>query len=268
MTHLLEQFEGPLRTRAGQVFPGQRTVFGGLDLHTAFADSDWIELYLFSICGRRLPRAHLNVIQRLWVYTSYPDARLWCNRIAALTGSTRGSGSQAIAAGIAATEASIYGQGPLTGIADFLSRALSATSGGAALEDVVRAELAQHRNLTGFGRPVATNFVDERIPATLAMLEREGVAVGPHLALAFEVEKLLEHIKGKRLPMTYAPIVSAIALDFGLTVRQAYLCQVPLLVAGMTPCYLEALERPSGATFALRCDRIAYDGAAPRDWRD
>lgn len=268
MSHPLEQYEGPLRSRAGQVFPGQRTVFGGHDLHSTFADSDWIELYLFSICGRRLPRAQLNVIQRLWVYTSYPDARLWCNRVGALTGSTRGTGSQAIAAGIAATEASIYGQGPLTGIADFLSRAMAATCAGTTLEQVLRAELAQHRQLTGFGRPVATAFIDERIPATMAMLEREGVPVGPHLALAFEIEKMLERIVGKRLPMTYAPIVSAIALDFGLTVRQAYLCQVPLLVAGMVPCYLEALERPSGATFVLRCDRIAYDGAAPRDWCD
>jgi citrate synthase len=268
MSHILEQFEGPMPTRAGQVFPGQRTVFGGHDLHTTFADSDWIDLYLFGICGRRLPRAHLNVIQRLWVYTSYPDARLWCNRIGALTGSTRGTGSQAIAAGIAATEATIYGQGPLTGIADFLSRAMAATRNGASVEQMVRAELAQHRNLTGFGRPVATGFVDERIPATLAMLEREGVPVGPHLALAFEIEKTLEQVKGKRLPMTYAPIVSAIALDFGLTVRQAYLCQVPLLIAGMVPCYLEALERPSGASFVLRCERINYDGAAPRDWRD
>lgn len=266
MKTLLEDFEGPLATRSGQAFPGQRAVFGGHDLHSTFADAEWIDLYLFGICGKRLSRAQLNVLQRLWVYTSYPDARLWCNRIPALTASSRGTGAQAIAAGIVATEASMYGLGPLTGIAEFLTRAHLALQDGAALEQLVRDELAQHRHLTGYGRPMAADYVDERLPATLALLDREGIAIGPHLALAFEIEKTLTLVTGKRLPMTYAPIVSAISLDFGLTVRQAYLYQVLLLVAGMTPCYVEALERPSGATFALRCERISYDGCAPRDW--
>jgi len=266
MSTLLENHEGPLPTRAGQVFPGQRAVFGGLDLHQAFTHSDWLEVYLYGISGKRLSQAQLNVLQSMWVYTSYPDARLWCNRIGALTGSTRGTGAQALAAGIVASEAGLYGFGPETAIADFLVRAMEASRNGADLDALVRAELARHRHLMGFGRPVAAAFVDERIPVTLAKLEHEGIAAGPYVKLAFDIEAALARVTGKRLPMTYATMLVAVPLDFGLTARQSYLYLLPSFVAGMLPCYVEALERPAGATFAMRCERIAYDGVAARDW--
>ena len=49
---------------------------------------------------------------------------------------------------------------------------------------------------------------------------------------------------------------------------QAYLCQIPLLTAGMLPCNLEALVRLSGATFPVRSNCVTYDGANPRDLDD
>ncbi|SFU59257.1 citryl-CoA lyase [Pseudoduganella namucuonensis] len=263
---VLEQFDGPMLTRAGRVFPGERAVFGGHDLHSAFADAGWVDLYVFGISGLRLQPAQLKVLESVWVYTSYPDARLWCNRVSALTASSRGTGAQALAAGIVASEASLYGLGPETTIGDFLVRALAAKCGGADLDQLVRAELKQHRHMMGYGRPVGADFVDERIPVSLARMEELGVAMGPHLRLAFELEEALGRVTGKRLPMTMATMMVALPLDFGLSVRQAYLCILPQFVAGMLPCYAEALARPSGATFALRCERIAYDGAPPRAW--
>jgi hypothetical protein len=265
MSHPLEQFEGPMRTR-GQCFPGERAVFEGLDLHSTFRDADWIDLYVFSIIKRRLARPELNVLQRVWVYTSYPDARLWVNRVVAFAGSTRGTGAQGLGAGLAASEAAIFGRQPEMGAADFLVRALARRQAGEDLEQIVRDELKQYPRMMGYGRPVAAKFVDERIPATLALLEREGVPMGPHLKLAFEIEDMLEKVSGKRLPMTYSSVVVAIPLDFGFTPLQCYLYMQPSFVAGMIPCYTEALERPAHGTFALRCSRIAYDGPAPRRW--
>lgn len=263
---LLEQYEGPLLTRAGQAFPGQRAVFGGHDLHSTFEHADWIDLYLFGICGKRLPAAQLKILQSIWVYTSYPDARLWCNRVGALTATTRGTGAQALAAGIVASEAGLYGFGPETAIADFLVRALAAVKDGADLEQLVTAELAQRRHMMGFGRPIAADYVDERIPVTLSKMEHEGVPIGPYVKLAFDLERVLERVTGKRLPMTFATLLVAVPLDFGLTAQQCYLYLLPSFVGGMLPCYAEALERPPGATFVQRCERIAYAGKAPRSW--
>lgn len=263
---LLEQYEGALPTSVGKCFPSERTVFRGLDLHTEFRDADWIELYIFSIVGRRLPAAQLKVLQSVWVYTSYPDARLWCNRVVALTGSTRGTGAQGLGAGLAASEAAIFGRQPEIGAADFLVRALARKRAGDDLEQIVRDELKLHPRMMGYGRPVAAEYVDERIPITLAMMEREGMEIGPHLALAFEIEAMLEQVAGRRLPMTYSSVVVAIPLDLGFSPLECYLYMQPSFVAGMIPCYLEALERPAGATFALRCERIEYNGAPPRVW--
>ncbi|HZX25598.1 MAG TPA: hypothetical protein VFF16_00910 [Telluria sp.] len=267
MSHLLENFEGPMLTR-GQCFPGARTVFHGIDLHSSFRDADWIDVYIFGITGRRLAKSELAVLERLWVYTSYPDARLWCNRVAALAGSTRSTAALGLGAAIAASEAAIFGRQPEIGAADFLVRAGARRAAGEDLAAIVREELRERPRMMGYGRPVAANFVDERIPLALAMMEREGVPAGPYLQLAFEIEAVLEQVTGKRLPMTYASVVVAVPLDFGFTPHQCYLYMQPSLVGGMLPCYLEALERPAHATFPQRCSRIAYDGAAPRCWQD
>lgn len=265
---VLEAFEGPMPTSMGQCFPSERTVFRGLDLHTAFAEADWFELYIFSVTGRRLARAELKVLQSVWVYTSYPDARLWCNRVAALAGSSRGTGGQALGAGIASSEGGIFGRQTETGSADFLVRALAGVAAGEDLEQVVRDELKRNKRIMGYGRPVATPYVDERIPVTLTMMAREGVAIGPHFQLALDIEAMLEKVLGRRLPMTYAAVAVALPLDMGFSELECNLYMQPGFLAGMIPCYIEALERPAGATFALRCERIAYTGVPPQTWKE
>jgi hypothetical protein len=61
-------------------------------------------------------------------------------------------------------------------------------------------------------------------------------------------------------------VAVAIPLDLGFSPLECYLYMQPSFVAGMIPCYLEALKRPAHATFPLRCDRIRYDGPAARRW--
>lgn len=268
--HPLSAHEGPLATSMGQCFPGQRTVFRGRDLHAGLHHEDksldWMTLYVFGICGRHFSDAELRVLHTLWTCTSYPDARLWNNRVAALTGSARSTATLAIAAGIAASEATIFGWQPVMGVADFLLRARAAIARGAPVAEVVQRELAQHKHIGGYGRPVATLQADERIAHMLALLGTLGIERGPHLALAFAVEDELVAM-GRPLRMNYAPMLAAIPLDFGFTLEQLHMFITPSLMAGMPPCYLEARERPAGATFALRCDRLAYHGPAPRLWQ-
>ena len=269
--HPLAAFEGALETRMGQCFPGQRTVFRGRDLHAGLHGDDysldWMALYAFGICGRQFSAPELRVLHTLWTCTSYPDARLWNNRVAALTGSARSTATLAIAAGIAASEATIFGWQPVMGVADFLLRGRRELAAGAGLADVVARELALHRHIGGYGRPVATLQVDERIPHVQALMAQQGIAPGPHLQLAFAVEQQLLAL-GRPLRMNYAPVLAAIPLDLGFTPEQLHLFITPSLMAGMPPCYLEARERPAGATFALRCERLSYHGPDARGWQE
>lgn len=241
-------------------------MFRGHDLHADLKDMDWIELYAFGITGRRFSSQQTTVLHALWTYTSYPDPRLWNNRVAALAGSARSTGALGIAAAIAVSEASIYGWQPEIAAADFLVRAHTKMKAGESLQDVLQQELQQHRRILGYGRPVATLQVDERIPAILARMEREQIAQGPYLQLAFEIERGLFQM-GRQLPINYAAVVVAIPLDMGFSPRECYLFLQPSFLAGMPPCYLEATERPEGATFALRCSQLRYEGPVRRLWQ-
>jgi len=266
MNNTLLDYEGPLRTRMGACFPGERAVFRGHDLHADLKDMDWIALYAFGITGRRFSPQQTTLLHALWTYTSYPDPRLWNNRVAALAGSARSTGALGVAAAIAVSEAAIYGWQPEFSAADFLVRAHQRMLAGETLQAILEQELQLHKRILGYGRPVASLQVDERIPAILARMEQEQIAQGPYLQLAFEIERGLAQM-GRRLPINYGGVVVAIPLDMGFSPRECYLFLLPSFMAGMPPCYQEASQRPEGATFPLRCSQLRYEGPARRLWQ-
>lgn len=262
---LLEEQVGRLVTRMGAVFPGERAVFRGHDLHISLKDLDWLELYLFGITGRRYTPQQMKVLHALWCYTSYPDARLWNNRVAALAGTARSTGSLGIAAALAVSEAQIYGWGAALRASEFLTRVKIQVDAGADLAELMRAELKQQRGIAGYGRPIVSG--DERIAPMMALVRETGLDGGQHLKLAFEVEKIL--LAGRwRMRMNHAAISAALTADFGMSPREYYFFGIPAFLAGMPPCYLEAAEKPEGQLFPLPCRMMLYEGVARRRWRD
>ena len=248
----------------GKFFPDeQRTVFRGHDLHTDLKDMDWIELYVFGITGRRFSPAQLRLLHALWVYTSYPDARLWNNRVAALAGSSRSTGNLGIAAALAVSEASIYGRGIDIRVFGFLTSTHQKMEAGGELAECVLGELKSQRSLAGYGRPLTSS--DERIAPTMKFAQELALDSGPHVRLAFAVEEFL--LAGRwRLGMNYASLAAALVADMGFSSREYYLCMFPSFLAGMQPCFIEAAERPEGTLFPLSCANILYEGPARRPW--
>lgn len=260
----LHAVAGPLKSRVGGFVPGRQAVFRGCDLHDELKDMDWVGLYVFGITGRRFPAAQLRLMNAIWTYTSYPDARLWNNRVAALAGSARSTGNLGVAAALAVSEASIYGRGIDIRAIEFLLGAHRHAQAGASLEDFARKELAARRSIAGYGRPLTS--ADERIAPIMALARELGLADGPYLALAHELESIL--LGGRwRLKLNYAGVAAALAADLGLSPREYYLFLFPAFLAGMTPCYIDAADRPEGTTFPLSCAQVRYEGAAPRPWR-
>jgi hypothetical protein len=261
---LLEQHVGRLVTSAGAFFPGERAVFRGHDLHTSLKDMDWLELYVFGFTGRRFSRQQMKVLHALWSYTSYPDTRLWNNRVAALAGTARSTGNLGVTAAMAVSEAQIYGRGVDMRAIEFLTRAKMQVDTGADLKELVHTELKQKRGIAGYGRPLVS--ADERIAPMIVLVREQGLDSGPHLKLAFEVEKIL--LAGRwRLHMNYAALAAAMAADFGLSPREYYFFGIPAFLAGMPPCYQDAVEKPEGQLFPLPCRMISYEGVACRRWR-
>jgi len=260
---LLSQRVGILKSRMGGVVPGSHATIRGVDLHLAFRDARWMDAFIFSVTGRRFTSAELTLVESIWTYTSYPDARIWNNRVAALAGSARSTGNLALAAALAVSEASVYGRGVDLRAIAFLETTLRAISNGERLSDCVRTELDTHRSIAGYGRPIVSQ--DERIGPILERAHALGLDKGPHLKLAFEVDKYLDEARW-RLRINYCAVASALLADMGVTPAQFYLCAFPIFLAGMPPCYLEAAEEPEGTLFPIPCEDVAYAGCEKRTW--
>ena len=260
---LLQENSDCLKSSMGACFPGERAVFRGHDLHADLKDMDWIELYVFGITGRRFNPKQVRLLHAIWVCTSYPDARIWNNRVAGLAGSARSTGALGIAAALAVSEASIYGGGTYIPTISFLMRTRKALDNGAALADCVQDELKKHRGIAGYGRPLTSR--DERLVPIMDLSHSLGLGDGPHVRLAFAVDELL--LNGRwRLRMNYGAIAAALCADLGLSPREYYLFVFPAFLAGMPPCYIESAQRPEGTLFPLSCAHIRYEGVPKRQW--
>jgi hypothetical protein len=260
---LLEQHVGRLVTNAGAFFPGERAVFRGHDLHASLKDLDLLGIYLFGITGRRFTQRQMKILHAMCTFTSYPDVRLWNNRVAGLAGTARSTGTLGIAAALAVSEAQIYGRGVDLRAIEFLIRAKIQVDAGANLEELVHTELKLKRGIAGYGRPITS--ADERLAPMLTLAREHGLDNGPHLKLAFEVEKIL--LAGRwRMYMNYAAVTAALCADFGMSPREYFFSSLPAFLAGMQPCYLDAKEKPEGQLFPLPCRMISYEGVKHRHW--
>ena len=262
---VLAQAVGRIRSRVGAIFIGSHAVFRGKNLHADLGDAGWLDLYLFGITGRRFSAGQLRLLEAMWTYTSYPDSRLWNNRVAALAGTTGSTGNLGVAASLAVSEAKIYGLKPGYRAIEFLVRLRAHIEAGGELGPLVERELSEHGSVGGYGRPVP-ECKDERIEPLLKLARSLELADGPHLKLAFAVEQYLRLSGRARLGMNYAAIIGGISADIGLSPREHYFFLFPLLLAGMVPCYKDAAERAPGTFLPLPCDGVAYVGVPKRRW--
>jgi hypothetical protein len=262
---LLAENVGKLRSRVGGCFLSSHVMFRDKDLHNELGEASWFEVHVYGITGRRLSKPELRLLEGLWSYTGYPDARIWNNRVAALAGSTRSTGNLAVSAALAVSEGTIFGRGIDLRASEFLIRTRAEVARGLELGPLVRRELSERRSLAGYGRPVA-NRKDERLDPTMALARSLGLGDGPHVRLAFDIERFLTESR-LRMAMNYGAVAAALTADMGLSPNEHYLVSFGAFLSGMPPCYLDALERPAGTLFPLPCDGVAYQGVAKRPWR-
>lgn len=255
----LFESENNLVTEMGAWFPGERVVFRGKDLHHDLGDMSWMELYLYGITGRKLSSDALSVIDAMWKNTSYPDPRLWNNRVAALAGSTRSTGNLGFSAALAVSEAFIYGRRLDVEAIDFLFRVKGVQDLGGDIGPMIIGELQHRRRVAGFGRPVTSR--DERLEPLSEILNKLGFAEGPYVSLIKRIEAILSpyHLRGN-----YAAFCAAFCADLGLTAREYYMFSLLAFSAGVLPCYLDQLHRSPGALFPLRCEQLVGEGSVRR----
>lgn len=252
------------QTKVGAAFPGNRAVFRGHDLHKSdIKHIDWLSLCAFGIFGRHVPPDQLRLFNSVWVWTSYPDARLWNNRVAALAGTTRSTPTLSLCAAQALSEAAIYGRGIEFRAVDFYYKTREILDSGVTLADHLEAFLKGGGRMAGFGRPIST--ADERVALSYGLACELGLGEGYHVRLALAIDDYFAATR-PHLRINVAGLYSAFAADFGWTPREFSLLMFVTFQAGMYPCYLEAADKPSGAMFPVRCEDVVYEGSAQREW--
>lgn len=258
----LKFFQDYWPTDKGAWFPGDKVHFRDKSLFDDFTDSSWMTLFLYGIKGE-IPASNVAaMVEKIWsLTTSYPDPRLWNNRVASLAATTRSSGSLGIGAAIAVTEAKIYGTRPVYLASRFLFETQQRRSEGEELLEILLPRLKKHRYLPGFGRPITSR--DERIGPLLGEMHKLQLDDGKYLQLVKDINTLLDE-KRYRIKPNIAIYVAAILADMGFSPREAYYIIVLAFATGMMPCYIDAREKPEGCLFPLPCNQIEYQGVKKR----
>ena len=253
---LLEYYENNWKTSMGGWFPGERVVVRGHDLFRDFKGSSWLEYLLFVTTGKKDSKL-AELIGQLWTFTGgFPDPRIWNNRVVTLAATANSTGALGVSAGIAVSEATLYGLKPITACCDFLVKVKAGLEQGGLLKEILNQELQQGRTIYGFGRPVTTQ--DERIAPTLKLVEENKLSDGYYLSLVFEIETFLKEKYG--ISLNQGGLYGAILLDSGLSVKEIYYLTIFLFSVGMFAPFIEAHEKPEGSFFPLRVSKINYVG--------
>lgn len=251
-------------TSIGKSFLGERVVFRGKDLFEDLREMRWMGIHLYGITGRFFSEEQLSLFEAIWTISiSYPDPRIWNNRIAAYAGTARSTCPLAISAATAVTESTVYGHRTTVGAIDFLTRTKKSIDSGAKLSELIRYELKTYRVIYGYGRPISKT--DERIEPLMKIVRKLGFDKGKYLKLAFDISA--ELTAGRwRQQLNVGGLAAALAADQGLSTREFEAYLVPGYIGGMTPCYIDALNHEEGTLFPLRCESIDYQGHKNRSW--
>jgi len=264
-------------TNMGGWTPGEDVKLRGKSLLKELNHLPWISLVLFSITGKIPESNQRELYEGIWVIsTSFPDPRLWNNRIAALAANARSTPVLGISAGIAVSEATIYGHRPLVATIDFLYEVQRKLDEGGNLNNILETIYqspstsqpgkGKHRRpakIPGFGRPITP--VDERRKPLLDLAERCNFSQGKILLLALNIEQALVNI-APQLKMNIATLMAALCADQGMSPREFYYFVSLCFSAGILACAIDAEAHSEGSFFPLPCSAIQYSGKARRQW--
>lgn len=261
----LEKYEDNWQTSMGGWFPGEKVVLRGKNVFTELNDRSWMEYLLFAATGRESTKI-AKLLEGMWVIcTSFPDPRIWNNRVSALAGTARSTGALAASASLAVTEATIYGLKPIKGATDFFYRARRRMTQGESLEEIVDGELKQYRAVYGYGRPLING--DERIEPMMEHARLIGCAKGKFIELAFDIEDYFQRTKLK-YSMNIAAVCAALLADEGLKPEEFYHMATLAFTAGAMPCFIDGDTKEEGSFLPLRTASIRYMGEnGSRCWR-
>jgi len=251
-----------IRSRAGGWAADGSAILYGFDTHHELTpNATFMQTMILACTGRMYLANEARLIEAMHVVTGYPDPRLWCNRVAALAGTARTPPAAALTAGLASSEAKVYGCQSAFQAANTILKATQIYSdkGDSGLARYLIDQIKKHRSVFGYGRPIV--HVEERIAPIDSFAQQLGIEDGLHLKVARIIE---DKLKKYRLIMNFAGYASARFLDMGFSPIEIYRFTVHSLYIGLLPCYTEAFDNEPGTFLPIACEDILYEGREER----
>lgn len=262
---LWDEYRQVIRSYNGGWRIGEAVYCHGYSIMDELAGNiSYMQMVILNITGQLPERRLADWFEARQICVSWPDPRIWCNQIGALAGTMRTSVAAATTAGILASDSHAYG-GPrttITGLA-FIQQALRDHNAGMSIKDIIKQAYSRRSGkprIMGYARPIAKG--DERIEAMKRVSKKLGFETGPHLQLAYKIEKALQKKIGEGMNLNgYS---SAFLSDQDLSGEKvSRICAVQV-ASGVTACYVDTMKRPAETFNALRCEDVVYEGPPPR----
>jgi citrate synthase len=256
-----EKYHGRIVSNRGGWKIGSGVQNCGYDMmNDLVGTASYMQVVVLNATGRLPSKALADWIEAVHICLSWPDPRIWCNRIGALAGSSRTSGVAASCLGVLAAESTSYGIKPLINGVEFIEHAYTQ---GTPVDDFITAETKKHGgkpNLMGYARPIAKG--DERIPAMEKVTKKLGFSVGEHLSLAYKIERILHDRYDES--MNINGYVSAFLADQNFSAIEVYRIFSAVVLSGVTACYADTADRLEGSFAPLKTSDVIYKGASLR----
>lgn len=260
----LDDRRGKIVSRTGGWFPGRGVFSHGYSmLDELVGKKSYFQILILNASGRLVSRKLADWVESIYGCLSWPDPRIWCNQIGALSGSARTSSVSATAMGILATDSRAYGVLPLIEGVAFIQGAVEKYRAGMSPEEIVQSETSARGGkpfIVGYIRPIARG--DERLEVMERVSKDLGIEEGEHLSLAYKIERVLLDNYGEG--MNINGYVSAVLSDEGFSGKETYQIFSTVVASGVTACYLDAYAQPAESFLPLRCEDVSYQGVPER----
>ncbi len=260
----LDSLRGKIISRTGGWFPGKAVFCHGYSmLDELVGEKSYFQIVILNATGKMVDKRLADWIEAICGCLSWPDPRIWCNQIGALSGSARTSVVAATTMGCLASDSRAYGPFTLIDGVEFIQNALIKQKKGSEPADIIKEITDANRGkpyIVGYIRPIAKG--DERIETMERLAVKLGFEEGEHLRLAYDIEELLLNQFDEG--MNINGYMSAFLSDQGFTPREVYSIYSLMVASGVTACYLEALNRAPDSFLPLRCNDIDYQGQTAR----
>jgi len=255
-----EIYRRSIRTHIGKWLGGEEVIVRGHRLlEDLLPQLSFMQLQLLNITGRLVNAPLAQWLEKSFFMVSYPDARIWCNQIAALAGANRASPVAAATAACLAADSRAYGSSQTQWLAMVTLRDLRRDyQEGAPLAELVARFPIKHGvpAIMGFARPTAKP--DERLEPMRKITTQLGFAYGRHMIFAGQLADFLKAEFGA--DMNIAGFMAAFLLDQDFTPEEIYQVRALAVANGAMACYGDRLGQAEFTFLPQRCNDVAYTG--------